>query len=275
MIPPILYPQIVSSLPFQLELLNHEVRFNDFDTTTTVYNFFNEVYTPSILSHVKVYTIGLPAKIIGLFKEEETELDLPQGFEADSIISVTKAQMEIIENLRGRVNVSLSEETGVINLSAEMPDPNAAAQVAKISIELMKEYVTQYRTRKAQEDLQFSQEQLESAEQRFREAQDRLAEFRDANINLSTAKAQTQQQRLQSEYDLTFNVYNSMAQQVEQAKLKVQEQTPVVSVLQPVQVPVDDETSGLMVLLIFTLVAVMIAFGVLLLKFFRKDLIQQ
>ena len=251
MIPPMLYPQIVQSLPFQLELLNQEVRFNEFDTTTTVYNFFKEVNKPSVFSYATEYTIGLPGKIIGLFKEETSETTLPRGFEADLIISVTKEQMEIIENMRGRVNVSLSEESGVISLTAKMPDPNAAAQVAKTSIELIKEYVTQYRTRKAQEDLQFSQEQLKSAEERFQEAQDRLAEFRDANINLSTARAQTQQQRLQSEYDLTFNVYNSMAQQVEQAKLKVQEQTPVVSVLQPVQVPVDDTTSGLMILIGF------------------------
>lgn len=143
-----------------------------------------------------------------------------------------------------------------------MPDPNAAAQVAKTSIELIKEYVTQYRTRKAQEDLKFSQEQLVSAEERFREAQDRLAEFRDANINLSTARAQTQQQRLQSEYDLTFNVYSSMAQQVEQAKLKVQEQTPVVSVLQPVQVPVEDNTSGLRVLLLSIITAIFISVSI-------------
>lgn len=250
MIPPQLYPQIVQSLPFQLELLNQEVRFDEFDTTATVYTFFDEINTPSVFSYITGYTIGLPGKIIGLFQEKDPKMGLPRGFEADSIISVTKEQMEIIDNMRGRVNVALSEETGVINLTVEMPDPNAAAQVAKTSIELIKEYVTLYRTRKAQEDLQFSQEQLESAEERFREAQDRLAEFRDANINLSTARAQTQQQRLQSEYDLTFNVYNSMAQQVEQAKLKVQEQTPVVSVLQPVQVPVDDETSGARILVI-------------------------
>jgi len=272
MIPPQLYPQIVQSLPFQLELLNQEVRFNKFDTTTTVYTFFDEVYTPSVLSHVKGYTIGMPGKIIGLFREDSPKLALPRGFESDSIISVTKAQMEIIENMRSRVNVSLNEETGVLNLTVEMPDPNAAAQVAKTSIELIKQYVTLYRTRKAQEDLQFSEEQLVSAEERFREAQDRLAEFRDANINLSTARAQTQQQRLQSEYDLTFNVYNSMAQQVEQAKLKVQEQTPVVSILQPVQVPVDDTTSGLLILVIYTIFGGLLAICLIVFRKYFKIL---
>jgi len=261
-IPPQLYPHIVQSLPFQLELLNQRVSFKEFDTTATVYAFFDEIKSPSFFSYITGFTIGLPGKIIGLFGEETSEMALPRGFEANEIISVTKDQMEIIENMRDRVYVSLSEETGVINLTVKMPDPNAAAQVAKTSIELIKEYVTQYRTRKAQEDLKFSQEQLVSAEERFREAQDRLAEFRDANINLSTARAQTQQQRLQSEYDLTFNVYSSMAQQVEQAKLKVQEQTPVVSVLQPVQVPVEDNTSGLRVLLLSIITAIFISVSI-------------
>jgi len=47
----------------------------------------------------------------------------------------------------------------------------------------------------------------------------------------------------------TFCFYYSVNQQLEQAKLNVKEQTPVVSVLQPVQVPVDDETSGLRILI--------------------------
>jgi len=267
MIPPQLYPQIVQSMPFQLALLNTEVEFREFDTTTTVYRFFDELYTPSVFSYVMDYTVGLPGKLIGIFKEEEPEAALPRGFEVDSIISVTKGQMEIIENMRERVSVSLNDESGVINLAVEMPDPNASAQVAKTSISLIKEYITQYRTRKAQVDLQFAEEQLQTAQQRFEAAQNRLAEFRDGNVNLSSARAQTQQERLQSEYDLTFNVYNSLAQQVEQAKLKVQEQTPVVSVLQPVQVPVDDTSSGLTVLTGITVLFLLVAITYLTIHF--------
>jgi len=132
----------------------------------------------------------------------------------------------------------------------------------------MREYVTNYRTRKAEEDLKFAREQMQTAMENFETAQNKLAEFRDSNINLSSARAQTQQQRLQSEYDLAFNVYNTLAQQVEQAKLKVQEQTPVVSVLQPVQVPVDDETSGLKILILFTFLLGFIGFSYVLLQMY-------
>ncbi|MDX1638057.1 MAG: Wzz/FepE/Etk N-terminal domain-containing protein [Balneolaceae bacterium] len=272
MIPPTLYPQIVQSLPFQLELLNKRVHFAEFDTTTTVYTFFDEVYTPSVFSYIMAYTVGLPGKIIGLIKgEEETDQPLPQGFATDSVVSVTKGQMEVIDNMRERVTVSLNEETGVINLMVEMPDPNAAAQVGKTSIALLKEYMTNYRTRKAKEDLEQAQQQLEEVRQRFEEAQNRLAEFRDSNVNLATAKAQTREQRLQSEYDLAFNVYNSLSQQVEQAKLKVQEQTPVVSILQPVQVPLEDTTSGLLILILITLLGFLLSLVWILLSSFMLD----
>ncbi|MEX0719998.1 MAG: Wzz/FepE/Etk N-terminal domain-containing protein [Balneolaceae bacterium] len=265
-IPPQLYPQIVQSMPFQLQLLNTEVRFPEYDTTATVYDFFDEIHSPALLSYLTGYTIGLPGKIISLFREEAAERPLPRGFETDSVISVSKEQMEIIENMRERVSISLNEETGIINLTVEMPDPNAAAQVASTSIGLIREYVTNYRTRKAEQDLAFARQQLESSKQEFEEVQNQLAEFRDRNINLATARAQTQEQRLQSEYDLAFNVYNSVAQQVEQAKLKVQEQTPVVSVLQPVQVPVDDTTSGATILIIYTIFGVLLGLTVLLFK---------
>ncbi|MDZ7692664.1 MAG: hypothetical protein U5K69_16310 [Balneolaceae bacterium] len=99
------------------------------------------------------------------------------------------------------------------------------------------------------DDLEFAEQQMERAEQRFQEIQTKLAEFRDSNVNLATARAQTREQQLQSEYDLAFNVYNSLAQQVEQARMRVQEQTPVVSILQPIQIPIDDTTSGLMILI--------------------------
>jgi len=66
----------------------------------------------------------------------------------------------------------------------------------------------------------------------------------------------------------TFCFYYSVNQQLEQAKLNVKEQTPVVSVLQPVQVPVDDETSGTKILLIFMIMGVLGSF--LTIIFLRK-----
>lgn len=270
-LPPQLYPQIVKSLPFQLALLNKRIYFEDYDTTTSVYNFIDNIYKPSFYSYIIDYTIGLPGIIKEKFFSEEDKKPLPKGFEVDSIISVTKDQMDIIDEMQKRVMVSLNEETGVISIIVKMPDANASAQVSKACIGLIKTYVTNYRTRKAKQYLIYAQNQLEDVKNNFEYAQNRLAKFRDSNLNLGTAKAQSQEQRLQSEYDLAFNVYNTVAQQVEQAKLNLQEQIPVVSILQPPQIPIEDNTSGLLILLAFILLGLFITVGYYIVIFLRKE----
>lgn len=251
-IPPQLYPQIVQSLPFQLQLLNEEVEFKSFNVTTTVYVFFDEIYPNSGINKLRKYTIGLLGTLGDMISGDENSQELPKGLESDIVFDVSKEQMAIVSELRKRVTVSLNAETGVISLSAIAPDPEASADISNISIKLLRTYVANYRTRKAEQNLEFAEQQFLVAKENFQLAQNNLAEFRDTNFNIATAKARTQEQILESEYNLAFNVYNTIAQQVEQAKLDLQEQTPVVSILQPVQVPVDDTVSGLKVLILST-----------------------
>jgi len=266
-ISPKLYSEIVNILPFQLELLNKPVTFSIYDTTVTSYTFFKEVHTPSAFNTIKGYTLGLPAKIKSLFSAEPPPEPLPQGFAADSIITLTKGQTAIINKMRDRISVELDDENGTVLLNTEMPDPNAAAEIGKIGIALLKEYVTNYRIQKASEDLEFSREQMLKAKQEFENVQDKKAEFEDQNFGQLTAKARTQEQRLQAEYDLTFNKYNSLAQQVEQAKLRVQEKTPVVTVLQPIQMPVDNyKPKRNLIVIISFVIGLMLSIGYIVAK---------
>jgi uncharacterized protein involved in exopolysaccharide biosynthesis len=70
-----------------------------------------------------------------------------------------------------------------------------------------------------------------------------------------SARAQTEEQRLNSEYQIAFNLYNGLTQQYEEAKLKVQEETPVFKTLEAVQVPLQYETSGAMILIVFIMLS--------------------
>ena len=271
-IPPKLYPDIVNSLPYQLEVLNTEIYYAEYDTTVSNYDFFDEVYTPSVFTYLGDYTIGLPGKIVGAFSGEPSKGSLPKGFEGDSIITLTKRQAIIVNKMRDRISVELDEESGLINITVEMPDPNAAAQIGELSVDLLKEYITNYRTRKAQEDLEFTQEQMLDAREEWRAAQVRLADFQDQNYGQLTARAQTQEQRLQSEYDLTFNKYNSLAQKVEQAKLRVQEKTPVVTILKPVEMPVDNVKPRRRFIVILSLIlGLIVSVGYVVINSLRKE----
>nr|WP_255233429.1 Wzz/FepE/Etk N-terminal domain-containing protein [Aliifodinibius salipaludis] len=261
-IPPQLYPNIVQSLPYQVELMNTEVYFSEYDTTATVHDFFSGIHSPSVLGYARQFTIGLPGQIIGLFKAEEQDVSpLPKKVDRDSVLKLNREQMETVKILRERLSISVDQETGILTLTSEFPDPQAAAEIGRVGINLLKESVKEYRTQKARQNLEFVREQVEEVRKRFEEAQQQLAEFRDSNLNLATAKAQSREQELQSRYDLTFNLYNSLSQREEQAKLDLQEETPVLSVLQPVSVPLEDNTSGLLILIVSGMLGGIISLG--------------
>lgn len=237
-ISPSLYPDIVASTPYQIELMNEPIRFSTLDTTLTPHEYFREIHRSSILDFVKKYTIGLPGQVLNLFKRKE--LGVVNGSKLtkenrDAVISLSSEQRSTISKLSDRLIIN--QDGGLVTLTAEFPDPQAAAEIGHAGINLLKQYVREYRTQKANDELNFVREQLKEAKQRFEEAQLKFAEFRDSNVNLSTAKAQTREQELRSQYDLTFDVYNNLAQNLEQAKLRVQENTPVFTTVEPFQVP--------------------------------------
>lgn len=240
-ISPELYPNIIHSTTFMLNVLQHEVYFSEVDNRYTLFTYFNEIDKPSLTGIIKGYTIGLPRKILGLFRK--TDPSEPVTFENvktdDGLVKLTKEQEEIINNLKDRISIGLDEKTGIITLSVELPDPHAAAELVNKLEKDLAAYIIEYRTQKALTDLHFIEQQYANAEQKFERAQTRLAEFRDENVNVITAKARTREERLQADYNLAFNVYNGLAQQLEQAKIEVQEKTPVFKVVDEAKVPLE------------------------------------
>lgn len=94
-----------------------------------------------------------------------------------------------------------------------------------------------YRTNKARHDLAFARQINQEAQQRYYEAQQAYAKAVDRNQGIVLRSAAIDLERLQNEATLAYNLYNSTSQQVQMAEVKVQESTPVFTVMQPAVVP--------------------------------------
>ena len=251
-----LYPNIVQSTNFQLKLMDQPFYFSDINQEATLFDYYTELNSPGVLGVIKSYTIGLPGKILGaILPKKELMTTVPGEASESMVLNLSKEEFEVISTLRQKITASLDEESGIVSVSVTLPDNVAAAAVTEYTIKELTEYLTEYRTEKVLRDLTFVEEQLATAEARFEEAQLTLAEFRDSNQGMLSARAQTEEQRLNSEYQIAFNVYNGLTQQYEEAKLKVQEETPVFKTLEAVQVPLQDETSGAMILIVFIMLS--------------------
>ncbi|QIA08514.1 exopolysaccharide biosynthesis protein [Draconibacterium halophilum] len=253
------YPQIVKSVPFQLELMNTPFQFPEQDQPLTFYTYFNEVKKPGALGLLKKYTIGLPGVIAESGNDDNQQLASDQS--SNDYISLTKEQEKIRKQLDNTVNLEVNDKDGYLTLSATTLDPELAAQLTKKAQALLQNTITEFKIEKAKNQLEFIEERYNEKKKAFEEAQATLARFRDRNKNVTSALARTQEEQLQNEYQLAFEVYSQLAQQLEQAQIQVKEDTPVFSVLKPVTVPLEDDTSGAMTLIIFTFLGVVTAIG--------------
>ena len=236
---PGLYPEIVRSLPVQMKILNDTVFFETKGTRTTSFHYFKEIDRPSMLGYLSKYTIGLPGLIKGFFSVEEGLGNSIASFGYDSLIRISKEDWKLIEQFKERITVSVDKKSGVIDMSMEMPDPVASAQITKLIIDLLTEEVTNYKINKAKDNLLYVSRSYDDARKKFEQAQLALAKATDKNRGMVSAIANIELQRLKNEYDLAFEVYRELASQVEQAKIKLKTETPVFTVLEPVRVPED------------------------------------
>jgi capsular polysaccharide biosynthesis protein len=248
-----LYPRIVESLNFQLKLAEREYYYPEYDTTASLFTYFDEIYSPSPWQYIMAYTVQLPFTVKGWVSDMlTTEQAAPSPMPGDrsEVLQIGREKMEVIEYLREVVSASLDQESGVISVQATMPGAQLSADVAKATVENLTSYLVEYRTQKIKKDLSYLREQHKKAQQRFFAIRDSLATFQDNNLNMVTARAQTEQQRLQSKYDLAYNLYNGLSQQLEQTKLRLQEQTPVFKTLNPVQVPTEKSSPNSLLIII-------------------------
>lgn len=262
---PDLYPHVLSSTPFFYDMLEKEIRVSDMIEPVTIQNYVLEHMGGSpVLGAARRYTIGLPGTIKGWVRAIGGTTESPDEVaEAhEEIPRLSEPEYRAIQVLRGRIQADMDMQEWIISVSAEMPDPVAAAHVADLAVNYLSDYVIGYQTEKAQKDLAFIRERYEEKKAEFHEAQQRLAEFQDANRNVVSAAVQTEEQRLQHQYTLAFNLYNELAQRLEDAQIRVQEETPVVKMLEPVQVPMErSHPKRTRMMVIYTFLGVVMGVG--------------
>ena len=275
---PDLYPEITQSTPFFLDIMDEELYFATLDTTVNFNQYFGEIERPGLLDYLKEYTIGLPrllinlpVRFINLFRDSPTAPVLVQSPKVDSTaadsvvrapLRLTGRQRSVMSKLKGRIDTAI-EENGTVKIAARMPDPLVAAEATEMATDYLTNYILEYRTEKSQQDLRFIQAQYEDKKARYNAIQRRLARFRDRNMNIISETALIQQQQLEAENQLALGLYESLAQQLEQAKIKVQEETPVFKVLEPIQVPLSPSSPNRELILILSLfVGVFLGLGI-------------
>lgn len=229
---PTLYPDIVQSVPFIVGLFNVPVKLDKGDASIPLREYIEDDMKSPWWSVV----MGLPFKLLGAMsgndKEEESKAKKIDTFK------LTSAENKVVQALASRISASVDTKTSVITISVMMQDPLVSATLADTVVSRLQEYITDYRTNKARKDLEYAELLNNEAKESYYKAQQKYADYLDRNNGLILHSAQTTSERLQNEATLAFNLYNQTSQQVQVAKAKVQENTPVYATVTPATVPI-------------------------------------
>ena len=265
---PLVYPQIVSSVPFRRELLYTPVHYEKADTAVSMYTYAKEYVKPTVMSYVLKYTIGLPGVILGAIRGEKPELVLPggqgEGNNEPKPILLTKEEVELMKVLSQNVNLSVDKKEGYLTLSVTGSEPIQTAELALKALQLLQSEVTRFRTEKAQDNLDYIQARYNEIKKEAESYQAQLASVRDRSQNMATTRARIEQERLQSKYNVANSIYAEMAKQLEQAKMQVKRDTPVLAVIQPVTVPSKPSNSRAKTLIVWTFLGGILGCGIVL-----------
>ena len=244
---PSMYPAIIKSTPFCLELMNTEVIVaRSGSKPVTLYDYYtnHELRQPNKLAILKRYTIGLPRTITAYFRKNKnsvqsnvTESNVTETKNDSVLLNLSPRERSAIGAIKNAILFESNTKEGTVKLGYTFPEPEACAQIAENVRKILEKHVTQYKIDKVKQNLTFVEESYRDARNDFVIKQTQLASFRDSNRGLATSMAQTTEERLRSEYNIAFTIYNEIAKQREQAKLAVKETQPVLTVIEPVIVP--------------------------------------
>lgn len=261
---PYVYENILKSTKFKKELMQTEINFEKADRPVSFYEYYTseEFNKPTVVDYVLKYTIGLPGVIMGAIRGEQPEPDYSSAEGGAKIESLTKDEYKVLSLLGESVMLSLDDKKGYVSITVNMPEPLAAAQLAQATLNLLQEYITVFKVEKVQSNLDFVQERYNEVKRDFEDVQARRARYRDANHNTIKNQARIEQERLEAEYQLAMNIYSELAMQLEQAKIKVKETTPILTVINPVTVPYKkSKPQRAMILMAFTFLGAVAGMG--------------
>ncbi len=271
---PMVYANVMNNMNLQKELMNTKVNFEDIDRPVTLLDYYtsDEFKKFSLIGTIKKYTIGLPGIIIGAIRGEQPEPDY-SGAEKSALVTLSEEELECVKILKAQTGINVNDKDGYVTISANMPEALAAAQVAERLVYLLQKYVTEFKIEKAAANYEFIKKQYDDAWEVYKAKQEEYAKFKDANRSITTALAATKEEHIKNEYSLAYSLYSELAKQKVQAEIKVKEDTPILTIVEPVIVPRErSKPKRAMILIAFTFLGGVAACGAVFgLDFLKKN----
>ena len=251
---PTLYPDLMKSTKFMTGLFDIPVTIEgnkkkgEPDRTMTYYEYLTNEQKRAWWSAA---IGGATTWFFSLFTDSVPEPDK----EVDPF-RLTKRQTRVVKALYKKIVCDVDKKTMVISIEVSDQNPVICATMADSVKVRLQNAITDYRTSKARVDLEYNKKVYAEAQDRLRQVSEEYARFADGNQKAFLQSVRQKQSELEDKLTVQRGICRQLASQVQQAEMKVQEDTPAFTTLHNATVPVQKSGPGRKkILLVFLFLA--------------------
>jgi len=231
-ISPNLYPDLMTSKDFIVSMFPVEITTMDGELTTTYFDY--------LLRHSQEsWYISLIGKLSRMMKSKKNDVNV-SGVKGKSIspsFLLTEDQYNIANAISGKIKYNYDKKTGVVSVTVKDQDPLVCALIVDTISHRLQDFIMDYRTKKARNDLNYAQRIYNQTKADYEDSNERYVAAIDANWDIVNETAKARLEALSNDKTLKHQTFTAAAQKLEAAKAKLQEATPVITVLQGASVP--------------------------------------
>ena len=243
---PEIYPDLMSSTDFIVNLFPITVTK---DKTGEQYSYFDYLQ-----NHQKIAFYDYPAALLQLIIDNlRDDAEPGKGHKVDAF-RLTRKEFDIVKGIRANMSCQVDKKTNVITITVSDQDPLIAATVADSVKSHLQRAITDYRTKKARNDMEYMQRLYTQARSDYDRARQSYAAYADANQDVILQSYRLKEDDLENEMQLKYNIYQTVVEQLQLAQAKVQENTPAFTIVQGASVPVKHSNRPKIVVLIIWMI---------------------
>lgn len=224
---PMLYPEILSSQDFILELKDCLVRTKESNAEKT---FMQHIQEDS-KSPFWLYPLTW-------FQSEDSR----EENTVNDVYKITKEDLAFFKSVKRSVDCIVNQKTMETYISVTDQDPLVSAIVVDTILNRLQKYIIEYRTTKARKDLDHYTLLAEETESRYNKAKEEYIAYSDGHQNIYFNDAKVKASILRSEMENEYNRFLSYKTLCYQAEEKIQEEKMAFFVIQKPKMP--DKPSG-------------------------------
>lgn len=152
---------------------------------------------------------------------------------------------KVIDALKGAISSTTSLKTGVITVLVHAGRPDLAVQISNNLLDQVNVYNLGRRQEQAAGERAFVQRQVDEKRAELREAEGEMKDFLESNrLYTQSPELILERNRLQRQVDMRNGIYTSMLQAYETARIEEVRDLPVISVIEPPEMPIQPDARG-------------------------------